>query len=50
MKPRQRIQDAVSTIPTYGTVTLEEWKRLRAEPRADIHIVVRQTNAPGVVA
>lgn len=38
-----RIQDAVPVIPDGGTVTLEAWKRLRAAPAADVHIV-RTTN------
>ena len=48
LRKGERIQDAVSTLPTGGTITLEEWKRLRSQPNADVHIVIHQMHAPGV--
>lgn len=38
-KPAGRIQDQLTLGPSAldGTITLEQWRRFRAEPRADVH-------------
>lgn len=47
-KTAATIEDSLKTF-TDGALTLEEWHRQQVT-RRDIHVVVRQTNAPGVVA
>lgn len=48
--PGERSNDSLSSVPIGGTITMEEWRRLRATPAADVHVVQRQRNATGIVA
>lgn len=49
LRPGQRIDDAIKPAPSGGTITLEEWHRLRAAPAADVHVVLHQNHATGIV-